>query len=311
MTSYLLTLLANHLVASEQAAVIERVHRSGLSISQTRLLTEEAEPTAHGQGVVFEYRLQGHSKQSEQLGAELLPLAEQLAVDLVLRPENSLHNSGARRLVVLDMDSTLIQVEVIDEMALRAGVADCVTSLTEQAMQGLLPFRASLIERTRLLAGLPVEVLAEVAENLPLAHGARRLLNTLKKLGYCTAVISGGFEYFGRYLQQQLDIDHLYANKLDIQAGRLTGRVSGEIIDGERKALLLKEIAASEGIPLEQVVAVGDGANDLPMLAVAGFGIAYHAKPLVRQVAQHNISSYGLDGILYLLGMTDKDIRVL
>ena len=311
MTAYVLTLLAHHLAVNAQADIIGRVNHSGLSMTQARRLTGKVESTAHDQGVVFEYLLQGNLEQSEQFASELLSLAEQWSVDLVFRPDDSWRDSSARRLVVLDMDSTLIQAEVIDEMALRAGVAGRVTHLTEQAMQGLLPFRWSLIERTRLLAGLSVESLAEIAESLPLAKGATRLLSALKKLGYCTAIISGGFEYFGRCLQQQLGIDHLYTNKLQIQAGQLTGKIEGKIIDGERKALLVKKIAASEGISLAQVVAVGDGANDLSMLAIAGLGIAYHAKPLVRKMAKHNISNYGLDGVLYLFGMTDKDIRQL
>ncbi len=216
-----------------------------------------------------------------------------------------------RRLVCFDMDSTLIQTEVIDELAAAAGVGAEVAAITESAMRGELDFQESFRRRMALLEGLDESVLAGIAERLPITEGADRLIATLKRLGYKVAILSGGFTYFAEHLQRRFGIDYVHANRLEFRAGRLTGEVSGEIIDGARKAELLREIAAREGIRLEQVIAVGDGANDLPMLAIAGLGIAFHAKPIVTQQARHSIANVGLDGILYLLGMRDRDVEAL
>jgi phosphoserine phosphatase len=213
-----------------------------------------------------------------------------------------------RRLVVFDMDSTLIQVEVIDELARIAGVGEQVAAITAAAMRGELDFRASLVRRVALLRGLEERVLAEVAASLPLMEGAERVTQTLKRLGYKIGIVSGGFDYFGRVLQERLGFDYLYANRLEIEDGRLTGRVIGEIIDGQRKADLLREIAAREGLSLEQTIAVGDGANDIPMLSIAGLGVAFHAKPIVREKAGRAISTLGLDGLLFLMGIREREI---
>jgi phosphoserine phosphatase len=212
-----------------------------------------------------------------------------------------------RRLVAFDMDSTLIQAEVIDELAKEAGVADRVAAITESAMRGEIEFRQSLEMRLALLSGLDEGRLARVAARLTLADGAERLTTTLKHLGFKLAIVSGGFTYFGRELQRRLGVDYLFANELEIVDGKLTGRVKGEIVDAQRKADLLHELASREGINLAQIVAVGDGANDLPMLAAAGLGIAFRAKPIVRETARSALSNVGLDGILYLMGVRDRE----
>ena len=207
------------------------------------------------------------------------------------------------------MDSTLIEAEVIDQLAAAAGVGEQVAAITERAMQGELDFIQSFTERVALLEGLSGDVLEGIAQRLPITEGAERLIRNLRALGYKTAILSGGFNYFGRYLQDKLGIDYVFANELEMENGRVTGRVTGRVVDGARKAELLRELAEKEGIRLEQTIAVGDGANDLPMLSIAGLGIAFRAKPLVRKSAKNAISTLGLDGILYLLGYRDRDIQ--
>jgi phosphoserine phosphatase len=206
------------------------------------------------------------------------------------------------------MDSTLIQAEVIDELAKLHGVGDKVSAITAAAMRGELDFRQSLARRVGLLRGLPAQRLQDLLHSVQLAEGAERLISTLKALGYKTAILSGGFNFFGRHLQSQLGIDYVFANDLEIENDVLTGQLASEIVDGARKAELLESIAKKENISLDQVVAIGDGANDLPMLNIAGMGIAFHAKPLVRQSANHALSHLGLDSILYLLGVRDRDL---
>jgi phosphoserine phosphatase len=225
-------------------------------------------------------------------------------IDIAYQEDNMFRRT--RRLVAFDMDSTLIEAEVIDELAIAAGVGEQVAEITERAMRGEIDFTESFKARVALLKGLDESVLAGIAESLPITEGAENLVSTLKQLGYKTAILSGGFTYFGHYLQRKLGIDYVYANELIIRDGRVTGEVEGIVVDGKRKAELLREIAEREGLSLEQVIAVGDGANDLPMLSIAGLGIAFRAKPIVRENAKQSISTLGLDGILYLLGISDR-----
>jgi phosphoserine phosphatase len=206
------------------------------------------------------------------------------------------------------MDSTLIQTEVINELAEYAGVGEEVAEITELAMQGKIDFKESFKRRVNLLKGLDVGVLDEIAHRLPITEGAKRLIDTLHTMGYKTAIVSGGFTYFGNVLKEQLGIDYVIANQLDIKEGKLTGRVVEPIIDAEGKAQTLALLAEKEGIRLEQTVAIGDGANDLPMINLAGLGIAFHAKPVVKANAKQAISNMGLDGVLYLLGVRDREV---
>ena len=197
--------------------------------------------------------------------------------------------------------------EVIDELATLAGTGEAVRAITEAAMRGELDFQASFRQRVALLKGLREESVQRVMDAVPLMDGAERLTATLRGLGYKTAILSGGFTFVGRELKRRLAIDYLHANELHIRDGIVTGEVHTEIVDGARKAHYLAEIARGEGLSMEQVIAVGDGANDLPMLRLAGLGIAFRAKPVVRQTAKQSISTLGLDGILYLLGVRDRE----
>ena len=215
----------------------------------------------------------------------------------------------SRRLICFDMDSTLIETEVIDELAERAGVGAQVRAITERAMRGEIDFRESFTERVALLKGLDVSVMEEIAQQLPITEGLERMMTILKRVGYKTAILSGGFTYFGNYLRQKYGFDYVYANELEIEDGRLTGRYVGEVVDGRRKAELLRLLCQFEEINIAQSVAVGDGANDLPMLNLAGLGIAFHAKPKVKATARQSISTIGLDGILYFLGLKDSRIE--
>ena len=253
----------------------------------------------------IEFSVSGEPRDPDVVRRELFDLARSEGVDVAFQEDNVFRRN--RRLVALDMDSTLVQAEVIDELAKEAGVGEEVSQITEAAMRGEMDFQESLRRRLRLLKGLPESSLAEVAERIPLTEGAERLVRNLKRFGYKVAIISGGFSYFAERLRQRLGIDYVYANELEIRLGVLTGEVEGEIVDGPRKAKILREIAKREDISLQQVIAVGDGANDLPMLNVAGLGIAYRAKPMVTEGAGHSISTLGLDSILYLIGFRDRD----
>jgi phosphoserine phosphatase len=234
-----------------------------------------------------------------------MELADKIDVDIAYQ-ENNVYRRN-RRLVAFDMDSTLIQGEVIDELAKRAGVGSQVAAITERAMHGEIDFRESLTQRVCLLKGLPESTLAEVAATLKVSDGTERLMSTLKKLGYKTAILSGGFTYFGRALQKRYGFDYVFANEPEIENGVLTGNLASEIVDGKQKASLLVSIAQHEGFSLEQTIAVGDGANDLEMLSIAGLGIAFHAKPIVKESAKQSLSTLGLDSILYLMGLSERE----
>jgi phosphoserine phosphatase len=240
--------------------------------------------------------------------AEFLTTAHDLRIDIAFQRESIFRRN--RRLFAFDMDSTLIQGEVIDELAKMAGVADKVVAITESAMRGEIEFQESFKRRVALLRGLPEQRVHELLGTIPLVEGAEQLIGTLKKLGYKTAILSGGFTFFAHHLQQRLGIDYVFANELDIVDGKVSGQVTTQIVDGARKAELLRQIARQENISLEQVVAVGDGANDLPMLGIAGMGIAFRAKPIVRQTAGHAVSFLGLDSLLYLIGVRDRDLNI-
>lgn len=246
---------------------------------------------------------------SEELRSELLSAATEHSFDIAVQEDNIFRHNY--KIVAFDMDSTLIQTEVIVELAKYAGVEKEVYEITESAMRGEIDFNESLRKRVSLLKGIDESALAEIAENLPLTQGVEKLMSNLQKVSFKTAILSGGFTFFGNYLKEKLGFDYAYANELEIINGKLTGKVLGEIVDGKKKAELLKEIARKEQINLEQTIAVGDGANDLPMLKTAGLGIAFQAKPLVRETAEHAISCLGLDAILFLIGFRDKDTDVV
>jgi phosphoserine phosphatase len=308
---YIVTLLARKIEPEHLAAVATVTSEYGLNIDKIlrlsgRMGLDESEQLGRA---CVEFSVRGEPKDAVQFKSALLELASHYDIDIAYQEDNIFRRN--RRLVVFDMDSTLIDAEVIDELAHEAGVGDQVAAITEAAMQGEIDFKDSFTQRMALLKGLDASVLQSVAERLQLNEGAEHLISTLKKLGFKTAIVSGGFTFFGEYLQKRLGVDYVYANQLDIEDGRVTGRVTGEIIDGQRKAELLREIAEREGLMLQQVIAVGDGANDLPMLSIAGLGIAFRAKPLVKASAKQSISNLGLDGILYLLGYSDKDTLIL
>lgn len=304
---HIVTLLARRLTAEHIARVTEVVSRYGLNIDTINRLSgrapldQSSDPRSKAS---VEFSVRGPVDQAK-LREEFMAISNELGVDIAVQEDNAFRRN--RRLVAFDMDSTLIEAEVIDELAREAGVGEQVSEITEAAMRGELDFTESFKRRVALLKGLDASVLESIAARLPVTEGAERLVSTLKSLGYKTAILSGGFNYFGEYLQRKLGIDYVYANELEIVDGKVTGNVTGIVVDGQRKAFLLEEIARREGISLEQTIAVGDGANDLPMLSKAGLGIAFRAKPLVRANAKQAISTLGLDGVLYLLGLRDRD----
>ena len=304
---YILTVLGRRLKARQIEAVSRLIAEQGLNIDGIKRLSGRASilhPKEKTRACI-QFSVRGTPKNREALHGALLQMSGEMEIDGSFQTDNMYRRM--RRLICFDMDSTLIQTEVIDELARRNGVYEQVAAITERAMRGEIDFKESFTERCRLLKGLDVSVMREIAENLPFTEGVDRLMYVLKKYGYKIAILSGGFTFFGEYIQKKYGIDYVYANELEIdETGHLTGNYVGEIVDGKRKAELLKLIAQVEKVDLQQTIAVGDGANDLPMLSQAGLGIAFHAKPRVVANAQQSINTIGLDGVLYFLGFKDS-----
>jgi len=306
---YIITILGRAISANHLARVSAIIAEHGLDVGRIERLSGRLSLAVHTStsNACVELRASGSATSEASMRAAFLATAHELQIDIAFQRESIFRRN--RRLFAFDMDSTLIQGEVIDELAKLAGVADKVVAITESAMRGEIEFQESFRRRVALLRGLPERRVQELLDKIPLVEGAEQLIGTLKVLGYKTAILSGGFTFFARHLQQRLGIDYVFANELDVVDGEVSGEVRTEIVDGARKAELLRQIAQAEKISLEQVVAVGDGANDLPMLGIAGMGIAFRAKPIVRQTAGHSVSFLGLDSLLYLIGVRERDFN--
>ncbi|WP_183132917.1 phosphoserine phosphatase SerB [Pseudomonas coronafaciens] len=304
---HIVTLLTRKVTAEQLQCVSAITAKYGLNIDQIDRLSGRMPLDTladKGKGCI-EFTVRGEPADPKAMQAEFLAVAQDLNVDIAFQQDSLFRRN--RRLAVFDMDSTLIEAEVIDELAKAAGVGEQVSEITERAMRGELDFSESFKERLTLLKGLDVSVLDEIGASLRLTEGAETLFSELKRLGYKTAILSGGFTYFAKQLQAKLGIDYVFANELEVVDGKVTGVAVEPIVNAQRKADLLRELAHKEGLSLEQTIAVGDGANDLPMLAIAGLGVAFRAKPLVKQSAKQAISTLGLDGVLYLLGFRDRE----
>jgi phosphoserine phosphatase len=304
---FIITILGRAISANHLARVSAIIEEHGLNVDRIERLSGRRSLAVHTSttNACVELRASGNATSEASMRADFLATAHELRIDIAFQRESIFRRN--RRLFAFDMDSTLIQGEVIDELAKMAGVADKVVAITESAMRGEIEFQESFRRRVELLRGLSEQRVHELLGTIPLVEGAEQLIGTLKMLGYKTAILSGGFTFFARHLQQRLGVDYVFANELDIVDGKVSGQVKTEIVDGPRKAELLRQIARKENISLEQVIAVGDGANDLPMLGIAGMGIAFRAKPIVRQTAGHAVSFLGLDSLLYLIGVRDRD----
>ncbi|MCF2655416.1 phosphoserine phosphatase SerB [Prevotella loescheii] len=304
---YILTVIGRDLSAKQVAVASRAIRDQGLNIDSIIRLTGRRSLLHPERNVraCIEFSMRGTPNSLAEMQSQLMQMSGELAFDFSIQRDNMFRRM--RRLICFDMDSTLIQTECIDELAMRAGVGDKVKAITESAMRGEIDFKESFRQRVELLKGLDASVMREIAETMPITEGAERLMSVLKRYGYKIAILSGGFTYFGQYLQRKFNIDYMYANELEIgEDGKLTGRYIGDIVDGKRKAELLKLIAQVEKVDLAQTIAVGDGANDLPMLSIAGLGIAFHAKPRVVANAKQAINTIGLDGVLYFLGFKDS-----
>ena len=306
---YILTVIGRSLSAGQIQSAAEIIARHGLNIDAIKRLTGRMSVKHPERNVraCVEFSIRGTLEDKRAFQKELMALSSDSGMDFSFQKDDMYRRM--RRLICFDMDSTLIQAECIDELARRHGVYDKVAAITERAMRGEIDFKESFTERVALLKGLDVSVMKDIAENLPITEGTDRLMSVLKTCGYKIAILSGGFTFFGEYLQRKYGIDYIYANELEIgDDGKLTGRYVGEVVDGRRKADLLKLIAQTEKVNIAQTIAVGDGANDLPMLLEAGLGIAFHAKPRVKETARQSLSTIGLDGVLYFLGFKDSHL---
>lgn len=305
----IITLLGRQLTAGQLSKVAAAIAKFKLNIDVINRLSGRVSVNHNDihQKACVQITVSGEIEDPGMLRGELLNIHTETGIDISFYVDDIYRH--ARRLVVFDMDSTLIQGEAIDELAAMAGVGDPVSKITKAGMQGKLGFKESLTQRVALLKGLDENTLAAVAQNLALTEGVERVIDKLKQLGFKIGIISGGFEYFGKHLQQELGLDYVFANQLEIANGKITGNIKEDIIDGQKKAEILKTIAQVENISLKQTIAVGDGANDLPMISIAGLGVAFHAKPIVRQNAQRSITSVGLDSLLYLMGISEREIR--
>ena len=305
----IITLLGRRLTAAQLSEVTAAIAANHLNIDVITRLSGRTvldEPESLPKACV-QFTVSGQLDDPGRFRGRLLEISEETGIDISFHVDDIYRH--ARRLVVFDMDSTLIRGEVINVLAKHVGAGKQVAKITESAMNGDIDFKKSFSRRVALLKGIEEKVLARVAEKLILTEGAERVIDTLKKLGYKIGIISGGFDYFGEFLQKRLNLDYVFANVLEIENGKVTGNVTGDIIDGMRKAEILKTIATVENISLQQTIAIGDGANDLPMISIAGLGIAFHAKSIVKKNAQKSISSVGLDGLLYLMGISEREIR--
>ena len=306
---YILTVIGRSLSAAQLQSAAEIIARHDLNIDAIKRLTGRMSimhPEKNVRACV-EFSIRGTLSDKAAFQKELMALSADSGMDFSFQKDDMYRRM--RRLICFDMDSTLIQAECIDELARRHGVYDKVAAITERAMRGEIDFKESFAERVALLKGLDISVMQDIAENLPITEGTDRLMSVLKTCGYKIAILSGGFTFFGEYLQRRYGIDYVYANELEVgEDGKLTGRYVGDIVDGRRKADLLRLIAQTEKVNIAQTIAVGDGANDLPMINEAGLGIAFHAKPRVKASASQSLSTIGLDGVLYFLGFKDSHL---
>ena len=305
----IITLLGRTLTAQQISAVASIITDNHLNIDGITRLTGRIslKKRRDNPRACVQLSVSGRPLNLLDMRKRFMEISQKAGIDISFHVDNIYRKN--RKLVVFDMDSTLIQAEVIVELAKLAGVGDQVDKITESAMRGEIDFKESFRKRVALLKGIKQEQLGKISRDLPLTDGAYLVTKTLRGLGYKLGILSGGFTFIGEYLKEQLGFDYMYANELDIKNGVVTGDVVGDIVDGEKKAILLRQLAQKENLALEQTIAVGDGANDLPMISIAGLGVAFNAKPVVRQNASNTISSVGLDGLLYLIGLHEREIK--